>query len=37
MRRNWSGQGQLVRFNIGLEEPDDLIADIEQAFAALHT
>lgn len=35
MRGNWSDQGQLVRFNIGLEEPDDLIADIEQAFAAL--
>lgn len=35
MRKNWSGKGQLVRFNIGLEEPADLIADIEQAFGAL--
>jgi cystathionine beta-lyase len=35
MRKNWSEQGQLVRFNIGLEEPDDLIADIEQALTAL--
>jgi cysteine-S-conjugate beta-lyase len=36
MRANWTEQGQLVRFNIGLEDPADLIADIEQAFAALH-
>lgn len=35
MRRNWQGKGQLVRFNIGLEEPDDLIADIEQALRTL--
>lgn len=35
MRNNWTHQGQLVRLNIGLEDPDDLIADIEQAFAAL--
>jgi cysteine-S-conjugate beta-lyase len=35
MRKKWSGQGQLVRFNIGLEDPVDLIADIEQAFSAL--
>jgi cysteine-S-conjugate beta-lyase len=35
MRKNWSDQGQLVRFNVGLEDPVDLIADIEQAFAAL--
>ncbi|MCB8819070.1 cystathionine beta-lyase [Microvirga rosea] len=27
--------GRLVRFNIGLEDPSDLIADLEQAFAAL--
>jgi len=36
MRAHWQGQGQLVRFNIGLEDPRDLIADIEQALAALH-
>jgi cystathionine beta-lyase len=35
MRRNWSGKGQLVRFNIGLEDPADLIADIEQALSVL--
>lgn len=35
MRRNWTGQGQLVRFNVGLEDPADLIADIEQALSAL--
>lgn len=35
MRRNWPHQGQLLRFNIGLEDPDDLIADIEQALGAL--
>ncbi len=35
MRKSWSGQGQLVRFNIGLEDPVDLIADIEQAFSLL--
>ena len=35
MRSGWQGSGQLVRFNIGLEEPGDLIADIEQAFSAL--
>lgn len=35
MRAGWTEEGQLVRFNIGLEEPADLIADIEQALAAL--
>lgn len=35
MRKNWSGKGTLVRFNIGLEDPDDLIADIERALALL--
>jgi cystathionine beta-lyase len=35
MRKGWQGKGELVRFNIGLENPLDLIADIEQAFAAL--
>ncbi|RQR26245.1 cystathionine beta-lyase [Burkholderia sp. Bp9143] len=27
--------GRLVRFNIGLEEPSDLISDLKQAFSAL--
>ncbi len=35
MRRGWKDAGQLVRFNIGLEDPQDLIADIAQALAAL--
>jgi cysteine-S-conjugate beta-lyase len=35
MRRGWNDQGVLVRFNIGLEDTDDLIADIEQALARL--
>jgi cystathionine beta-lyase len=35
MRRGWQDGGMLVRFNIGLEDTDDLIADIEQAFKAL--
>lgn len=33
MRDGWQADGQLVRFNIGLESPRDLIRDIE---AALH-
>ena len=35
MRRDWQGAGQLVRFNIGLEDPADLITDIEQALLQL--
>ncbi|MGB6056294.1 MAG: cystathionine beta-lyase [Burkholderiaceae bacterium] len=35
MRRDWREPGQLVRFYIGLEDADDLIADIEQALATL--
>lgn len=35
MRQNWTDQGQLLRFNIGLEDPQDLIADIEAALTAL--
>jgi cystathionine beta-lyase len=31
IRNSWTYQGQLVRFNIGLEEPGDLIADVQQA------
>ena len=37
MRSNWTEQGQLVRFNIGLEDVADLIADIEQALAKMNT
>ena len=35
MRKQWPYKGQLVRFNVGLEHVDDLIADIEQAFGKL--
>jgi cystathionine beta-lyase len=35
MRQGWEAKGQLLRFNIGLEDPADLIADIEQAMMGL--
>ncbi len=35
MRKGWQTQGTLVRLNIGLEDTDDLIADLERAFATL--
>lgn len=35
MRQNWRDEGILVRFNVGLEDPVDLIADIEQALAVM--
>ncbi|MES2538287.1 MAG: cystathionine beta-lyase [Pseudomonadota bacterium] len=35
MRSEWNGEGQLVRFNIGLEDPADLIADIERGLSVL--
>ncbi len=35
LRSRWNEPGQLVRFNIGLEDVADLIADIEQAFAEI--
>ncbi|HEY2757897.1 MAG TPA: cystathionine beta-lyase [Pseudolabrys sp.] len=31
----WAPGGPTLRFHIGLEEPDDLIADLEQAFGAM--
>ncbi len=34
--RPWTEQGQLIRLNIGLEHPDDLIADLEAAFKRLN-
>ena len=30
----WKAEGPLVRLHIGLEDPDDLIADLEASFAA---
>jgi cystathionine beta-lyase len=35
IRQGWHAAGTLVRFNIGLEDPADLIADIGQALARL--
>ena len=35
MRDRWDLQGNLVRFNVGLEDPADLIGDVEQALSAL--
>ena len=35
IRRDWQGKGLLVRFNIGLEDTADLIADIEQGLGKL--
>jgi cystathionine beta-lyase len=35
MRKVWKESGGLVRFNIGLEDADDLIADIEQALGKM--
>jgi cystathionine beta-lyase, bacterial len=31
----WAPGGPTIRFHIGLEDPDDLIADLERGFAAL--
>jgi cystathionine beta-lyase len=36
MRKQWTQAGQLVRLNIGLEYPQDLIADLEQALRKLN-
>jgi cystathionine beta-lyase len=35
MRKDWPDQGILVRFNVGLEDVLDLIADIERAFGEM--
>jgi cystathionine beta-lyase len=35
MRQGWQAKGQLLRFNVGLEDPADLTADIEQALSEL--
>jgi cystathionine beta-lyase len=32
---DWGGRGPVVRLHIGLEDPADLIADLERAFSAL--
>jgi cystathionine beta-lyase len=32
----WDEPGHLIRFNVGLEDPNDLIADIEQGFARMN-
>jgi len=33
----WAPGGPTLRFHIGLEDPDDLIADLERGFAAMAT
>lgn len=33
---DWTSRGQVVRFHIGLEDPVDLIKDLEQAFKQFH-
>lgn len=35
MRTNWKEPGTLVRFNVGLEDINDLIADVERAMQAM--
>jgi len=35
IRREWPHQGHLVRFNVGLEDANDLINDLNQAFERL--
>jgi len=35
LRDRWQDAGVLVRFNVGLEDPADLIADLQQAFGQL--
>ncbi|WP_411881860.1 cystathionine beta-lyase [Polaromonas sp. YR568] len=32
---DWSGRGQVIRLHIGLEDPADLLGDLQQGFAAL--
>jgi cystathionine beta-lyase len=32
----WNEEGALLRLQVGLEDPQDLIADLERAFARLH-
>jgi cystathionine beta-lyase len=33
----WDPGGPTIRLHIGLEDPDDLIADLERGFAAMTT
>nr|WP_315399026.1 cystathionine beta-lyase [uncultured Duganella sp.] len=35
MRKDWNDEGILVRFNVGLEDVNDLIADIERAMGEM--
>ena len=36
MRQNWADKGTLVRFNVGLEDVQDLIGDIERALGEMN-
>ena len=33
--RPWKGEGTLLRFSIGLEDPEDLISDLAEGFVRL--
>jgi cystathionine beta-lyase len=33
----WTETGFVLRYHIGLEDPDDLIADLEEGFERLHS
>jgi cystathionine beta-lyase len=33
----WTAEGPCLRLHVGLEDPGDLIADLEQGFARMHT
>ncbi len=33
---DWSGRGQIIRLHIGLEDPADLLGDLQQGFDRLH-
>jgi cystathionine beta-lyase len=32
---DWSGRGAMMRLHVGLEDPDDLVADLRQALSAI--
>lgn len=36
-RNNWNEEGQMIRFQVGFENPEDLIADLEQGIVNLHS
>ncbi len=36
IKKSWNKKGHLIRINIGLEDPKDLIFDLKKAFCKLH-